>query len=585
MSDLNQPPVRIHRVTTRRRNLRALNCPLEPELLVAEFAGELPPEVAQAVREHIAVCEQCGGRSRALRSPYELLASLGEEPVARVPDLRDTVTRRFGRRRFYHNLGRAVLNLTRGGAFGLTSILGIALVAALVIGGIVVTANAHAVARSHNALSNVQAAGASGTLLAETDKLVPISDSSGQQWQIAEVIAVSERTGGVERSMPSSTATLHAARAGDMPIALAVSADGQTVYELTAPNASHFEALVAFAATSGQVRFISPLTQPDGRAPANADALALAPDGSTVYVGLKTRTPVTGGVRVLVLNGQTGQALRALAPSLAATIPMPPPAGSLPASAFPSVVPKLAIAPLTGTVGAGGALAVSPDGRWIFDVVALSGPNNAHYAVVSRIDVVTGVAMQSLALPGDFSVATLAMGYGSTPPVPISPAGAATPVTTPTGPLARLYLVKGSPDAQVFVLNPSFAGPTLMGAIPLGGPAAPAGVTFTGVLSVSAASDGAGLYVTQNASAEGGRVSGHDFWFVDTVDMNVLTHRVDVDAADGVQANTTGGATGLTFIVRSGQISLISPDLAGAPTTWLSLGDGHNVAQLLATTP
>lgn len=583
MSEINQPPVRIHRVTTRRRNLRALNCPLEPELLVAEFAGELPPEVAQAVREHIAVCEQCGGRSRTLRAPYQLLASLGEVPVARVPDLRESVTRRFGRRRFYHNLGRAVLNLTRGGAFGLTSILGIALVTALVIGGIVVTANAHAVSRSHNALSNVLAAGASGTLLAETDKLVPISDSNGQQWQIAEVIAVSELTGAVERSMPSSTSALRASHTGDMPIALAVSADGQTVYELTAPNTSHFEALVAFAASTGQVRFIAPLTQPDGRAPADADALALAPDGSTIYVGLKTATPVTGGVRVLALNGQTGQPLRALAPSLAATIPMPPSAGSLPASAFPSVVPKLAIAPLTGTVGAGGALAVSPDGRWIFDVVALSGPNNARYAVVSRIDVVTGVAMQSLALPGDFSVATLVMGYGSTPPVPVSPL--ATPVTAPTGPLARLYLVKGSPDAQVFVLDPSYTGPTLLGAIPLGGPAAPAGVTFTGVLSVSPAPDAAGLYVTQNASAEGGRVSGHDFWFVDTVDMSVITHRVDSDSADGVRANTVGGPKGLSFIVRSGQILLISPDLAGAPTNWLSLGDGHNVVQLLATVP
>src|SRR5690349_19463753 len=99
MPDVLQPSVRIQRVTTRRRSLRTLQCPLEPELLVAEFAGELPPDVALAVREHIAVCETCGARSQALRAPYELLSSLGHEPVATVPDLRDTVRKRAGRGR------------------------------------------------------------------------------------------------------------------------------------------------------------------------------------------------------------------------------------------------------------------------------------------------------------------------------------------------------------------------------------------------------------------------------------------------------------------------------------------------------
>ena len=101
MPEVFTPPVRIHRVTTRRRTLRVLNCPLEPELLVAEFAGELPPEVTIAVREHVAVCETCGARSQALRTPYELLASLGDEPVPFVPDLRDAVQLRIHSGRFY----------------------------------------------------------------------------------------------------------------------------------------------------------------------------------------------------------------------------------------------------------------------------------------------------------------------------------------------------------------------------------------------------------------------------------------------------------------------------------------------------
>lgn len=590
MRDTYSSPVRIHRVTTRRRNLQALNCPLEPELLVAEFAGELPPEVAQAVREHIAVCEQCGGRSRTLRAPYELLATLGNEPVARVPDLRDTITRGAGRRRFYHNLGRATLNLTRGGALGIGSVLAIILVAVVVIGGIVVTVNAHAVTRSHNSLSNVQQAGASGVLLAETDKLAVVGDSSGQQWQLAEVIVVSEQSGNVVRSLPESSAALRASRPGDLPIAVAVSADGQTVYELAAPNAAHKEALIAFSARTGQVQFITPLTQPDGSSPASADALAVAPDGSAVYVGLDTATPLTGGVRILVVDGRTGQPFRALAPSLGATVPMPTPPGSLPPSAFPSAVPKLSLAPLKGTVGAGGALAISPDGRWVFDVVALSGPNNARYAVVRRIDVVTGVAMQSLALQGDFSLATLVMGNGSSPSVPVSATstttkGDATTTATlsPSGPVAQLYLVKGSPDAQCFVLDPSYQGPTLLGQAPLGGPNAPAGATFTGSLGVSSSLDGAQLYITQNASAESGRITGHDLWLVDTASMAVFTHRIDTTSADGVQANLTGGSKGRTFIIRAGQIDLIAPDLSGTPANWLNLGDGHKVIRLLAT--
>src|SRR5215469_12083427 len=95
MSESYQPSARFHRVTTRRRNLRVLQCPLESELLVAEFAGELPPEVALAVREHIAVCEICGARSRALQKPYQVIASLGNEPVPYVPDLRDKVRLRL----------------------------------------------------------------------------------------------------------------------------------------------------------------------------------------------------------------------------------------------------------------------------------------------------------------------------------------------------------------------------------------------------------------------------------------------------------------------------------------------------------
>src|SRR5271166_2789693 len=115
MSEPFQPSGRFHRVTTRRRSLRALECPLEPELLVAEFAGELPPEVALAVREHIAVCEICGARSRTLRAPYQVIASLGNEPVPYVPDLRDTVQSRLARGRTARRIVRGLESIGRNG--------------------------------------------------------------------------------------------------------------------------------------------------------------------------------------------------------------------------------------------------------------------------------------------------------------------------------------------------------------------------------------------------------------------------------------------------------------------------------------
>lgn len=584
MSEAFAPSLRIHRVTTRRRTLRELNCPLEPELLVAEFANELPPEVAVAVREHIAICETCGARSRALRSPYELLASLGHEPVPYVPDLRDTIHKRTTSHRFLRAVLSAGAALGRGGAIGALGIVGIVLVVVLIVGGLF-KVNAQSVTRSHNALSNVRAAALSGVLLATTDKVVPVTDSAGHSWGVSEVIAVDERTGAVLHSLPASRDDLRASQRGDQPVAVAVSTDGQTIFELTAPNAHHQQALAAFDSATGALRFVTPLALPSGQqfdATQFADGLALAPDGSTVYVGVNTPHPSFGGIRVLVLNAATGQLLTELSPTVPNSVPMPPPPGSLPANVFPSVIPQLDTRPLTASVGAGGALVISSDGQWLFDVVNLATANQPAYALVRRIDVSTGITVGTLALPGDFSLAQLSVSYVAPQPATAVPTvKTAVPVTAQ--PAQQLYLVKGSPDAQAFVLDAGAKGPTLLGDIPLGGPAAPINTAFTGTLSVSPALDLGHLYITQNATSRNGQTSGHDLWLVDTVSMGVVTHRVDGDAADGVLANTATDQTAYTFVLRGGDADLLAPDLTGASVRWLSLGDGHHITQFLAT--
>lgn len=574
MPEVFQPSVRIQRVTTRRRSLRTLQCPLEPELLVAEFADELPPDVALAVREHIAVCETCGARSQALRAPYELLSSLGNEPVATVPDLRDAVRKQVIHSRLYHGTMRVAAAVGRGGAIGAVGLVGIVALVALLVMGFLFSVNARGLSRSANRLDGVPAADSTGMLLALTDKLVTVTDSNGQNWQVAEVIAVDEQSGEVARSLPSASGSLHGAAPADMPVATAVSPDGRTIYEVTAPDWNRHQALVAFDSFTGELRFVTRLTQAGGASlPAGvwADALVLSPDSTTAYVGLHVVDPAADNIRALVMNGRTGAVRGNMRAQFSTSVPMPPPTGSLPISAFPTTVPQLDAYSFKVTQGAGDGMVLSADGRWLFDVLLLSDRGRQQYAVVRRIDASAGMTVQELALSGDFTLSQLAIGAVS-----------GTAQTPGTPPQARLYLMKGSPDAQCFVLDSGEHGPTLLGDIGLGGPAAPAGVTFSGTLSISTAGDGTHVFMSQVASAAGESITGQDLWLVDTLNMTVLAHRNDV-VAESVLANRSTDQKAQEFLLRGGAVTLVSPDLGGTQQPWLSLSDGHPVIRLLAT--
>ncbi|MGZ3678464.1 MAG: hypothetical protein ACXWQR_07825 [Ktedonobacterales bacterium] len=576
MPDVLQPSVRIQRVTTRRRSLRTLQCPLEPELLVAEFAGELPPDVALAVREHIAVCETCGARSQALRAPYELLSSLGHEPVATVPDLRDTVRKRAGRGRLYRGTLRVAAAIGRGGAIGMAGAVGIAALVALLVVGVLFSVNAYSVSRSANRLNGVPAAASSGMLLALTDKLIAVTGSDGQNWQVAEVIAVDEQSGVVQRSLPTAIGLLRFAGKTDMPMAASVSPDGRTIYEVTAPDANGRQALVAFDSSTGDLRFATMLTQPGATslpAGVHADALAISGDGAIVYVGLHVVHPAADSVRALAVNGQTGAIRGGVRAQFTRVIPAAPPAGSLPVSAFPTAVPHIDASSFNVTQGANDGLALTADGRWLFDVLLISDYAGHRYAVVRRIDTSTGLTVQELALSGDFTLSQLVMGGVSG-----SSHGAST-----TSPQSHLYLLKGSPDAQCFVLDSGVNGPTLLGFIALGGPAAPPNIPFSGTLSISPAADGTHVFMTQDATAADGAITGHDLWLVDTRDMTVVSHRSDDNSADAVLANSSTDQNAQTFLLRGGTVLLVSPDLGGAQHQWLSLSDGHPVIQLIGT--
>lgn len=575
MPEVFQPSVRIQRVTTRRRSLRTLQCPLEPELLVAEFAGELPPDVALAVREHIAVCETCGARSQALRAPYDLLSSLGNEPVAMVPDLRDTVRQRVGQGRFYRGTLHVAAAIGRGGAIGVAGVVSIVALVALLVVGVLFSVNAQGLSRSANRLSSVPAAASSGMLLALTDKLITVTGSNGQSWQVAEVIGVDEHSGVVRRSLPSARGGIHSASTADMPMATAISPDGRTIYEVTAPTANGRQALVAFDSATGELRFATKLTQPNGASvPAGvwADALVISGDGSIAYVGLHVADPAADSVRALVVNGQTGAISGGVRAQFTTTIPMPPPPGSLPVSVFPTAVPHLDASSFMVTEGANGGLVLSADGRWLFDVLLLSNRAAQRYAVVRSIDTSSGLTARELALSGDFTLSQLVMGVAS-----------GSSHTSTTTQQTQLYLMKGSPDVQCFVLDSGANGLTLLGEIALGGPAAPANITFSGTLSISPAADGTHVYMTQDATAAGGSITGHDLWLVDAQTMTVVARQSDNDSADAVLANPSTDPNAQTFLLRGGTVMLVSPDLQGTQHQWLSLSDGHPVSRLLDT--
>jgi hypothetical protein len=561
MPDTEAPVARLSRVTTRRGTLRQLNCPLEPELLVAEFSGELPPDVAVAVREHMAVCDICGARARELRMPYALLSSLGAAPAPFVPDLRENVRVKAARAERILRPLRAMGSLGRFGVFMAVLTLVAVVVVAFALGGLAQSFGLLTVARTTNQLQHVPAAAQHGALLAETDKLVTVTDSSGANWQVAEVIVTDQRTGQVTRSLPASSAALHQASATTLPLAVVM--QGHTVYELTTRQNSSEQALVAFDMTSGATRFILRLTLPNGKAlPSGESAvsLALSPDGSSAYVGLNGAA--VSGLRALVVATGSGKMTSAISMTTPTSIPLPPPPGSLPPSAFPTVVPIVSISGMAQSEAAGGAITISPDGAALFDVTLASDASGVRYAVVRRFDLATG-QVTALGLQGNFATARLAIS------------------ATPSSP--QLYLVTGSPNATVYVIDTFAQAPALEGQVALGGPAAPGNVSLNDNLSVSPAADGGQLYVAQDASSSDGLIVAHSRWLVDTHGMGVLASATDPTTAGSLLANTA--PDGKTFALINGQIAIGSPELDSGWTPWLQTNDNLPITRLIATTP
>ncbi len=566
------------------RRLRALRCPLSAEILVAEFAGELPPNVASAVRKHVANCVICGPRAEELRASYDLVGSLGAEPVAAPPDLRERVYIRTQTVPLARQRKRLALVFPRAIWGVLIGALAVAVIAVLVTQWLITPARTQAATRSSNALTDVPAAGASGELLAETSTLIPVRDKSGQTWRVAEVVAADERTGAITRSLPASDMSAESGDPTTLPVAVRVTTDGATVVELTAPDSQKRQALVSFDAQNGAMRFVTPLALPSGT---SAVALALSPTEPLAFVGLRGAQPASGP-RALVVDLRSGALVRTLISTFDPTAPLmtvpatpaiphdptPTPTSALtptPTStvtASPTAATSPTPTPFINTNGwqiaqtARGDIALSPDGQWLFDVFAVTDPQGVHYAVVRRSSATTGQNQQEVALAGDFAFAALAAGGTSDHPY--------------------VYLAHGSSNAELFLLDAGAQGPALLGDLPLGGPDAAAGVSFTGSLNMSVFSAGTLLYIAQDATSSDHQVSGHDLWLVDVTRATLLYRRADLLPLSGILANIAGGTNGATFVLRDGQVALVDANLGGDFTPWINLKNGRSVTQLLA---
>lgn len=544
--------------------LREVRHPLEPEMLVAEMAGELPVEVALAVRQHVQECESCGVRAKALAHPYGALASLGAVPVPAVPDLRRHVRQQWAKGHVLVRVARAARIVGGGGIAGILALLALALVASLFI--VTNAFQAPAIIGRSSSAGPSAAAGDAGVVYVETNKALDLRVGNGPNWTVAEVIAVDERTGQVRQSLPASGGAPRVARAAELPEALALAPNERLIYELTSPQVGG-QALIALDAKTGQVAFITPLRLPDGRALPEemiGRGLGIGPGSQRVYVSLAAADS-TEAPSILELNRAGAHVARWLTPALPSSVAEPVAGSGLPGVTTQQPITYFATDGLRTSLAAGGTLVVAPDGLSVFDVVTLGDATGLRGVVVRRIDTSTGATMQALALPGDFSIAALAAS------------------TTEATPL--VYLARVGHDGELYLFNTQATTLTLQNTVPLGEPRAPANAAFSGALALSPTADGARVYVSADIAVPGTQISSHDIWLIDGPSASIVSHRIEFALAGQALANWAGGARAQLLVLRDTQVVLLPLDLTfpATPPTWLHLSDGLPLLRLIAT--
>jgi hypothetical protein len=552
----------------RGRGIREVKHPLPPELIVAEFAGELPPDVASAVRHHVASCDSCGARATTLAAPYDLLGTLGAVPVNHVPDLRRRVRERTMRPPFLTRARRAAAALGRGGLASLTVLGAVVLIGSLII--ITDTLRAPALsAPDANQLGAVPPAGSKGVVLADTGNVVGMGGADNHGWYLPQVLVINQRTGRVVRTLPSQGRGFQPGAPGQLPAAVALSRDGRTVYVLAADGHGRV-ALAALNVADGSVLYITPVATPGVNPPAqgiHAVSLALAPDGSQVYIGVAMGPGGVAAPRVVVARARDGQMQRTITATLPHSVLEPAPASLLPGVGSTTPATTLATAGLNPSLAAGGAVFISPDGQFLLDAVLLADATGPQAIVCRRISLATGDTQSALALPGDFGLSALAV--------------------SPDGSRPYLFVVRVGANGQAYMLDASAPALGLVAQIPLGGPSYLAGQTLHGSVTMSVAVDGSRVYISDDYAPETYQLGGHDTWLLDAASGSIVAHRFAFTEAGAALANWQGGADGQLLVLLGGQIAVMAPDLnsPNGPRLWFALAGGDPIVHLIGTAP
>jgi hypothetical protein len=525
-------------VKTTLRPVRRVRCPIEPETLLAQIQGELPIDELREVQRHLQTCEKCRLRSEALREAYAQVAVLAEAPYVPAANVREAVLRdsqgHLRAVRLTHGLNLPARSFMFIGLGALVALV----VLIVAIARPLLQSRVLAVGRSHNTLSHLAPVGV-GTFYAETVKLVPIS-YQGSEWDVGEIVAISERNGQVVQSLPASSQSPFLPLLGigsGANVRPALSPDGSTIVE--AAIAGDGQAPTAFAAidtATGRVRYVARLALPSGLVPQAEPTIQqmwITPDGQNVLV--LTDLSIAGHVAPSVLSFN-------LASGRQASGAIPPPDAN-------------AVQPTLGD----GPTILAADGSEIYNAAPAADAAGTAGERLTFINVGTGDVDANLFIPGSFQNVALAV----------------TPDNT------QLLLVDGETATIYFISTQARA---LLGTLSLAGsaPAAAQGTATSGGSAYEAISVAVTPYSGRLFIALDKRSSSqlsYNLWSV-SISAESFLSVTQEEQPVGTVATTSDGSS-IVLLRSTGELQTLAAVNPGLPQQWVVLDNGTRIVQLV----
>ncbi len=299
---------------------RHVNCPIEPEILLADIQGELTIDEARLIHAHQRTCAICQARGDQLRDAYEHVAGLADVPAVPIANLHESMLRESHGRLRAVRMARGLNLPSRAFLLGTTGLLVVALIFLIGIVRPFLQNNVLSTQRSMNSLH--PAAIGNGLFYAQTIKLIPIV-FNGTEWDVGEVLALSEQTGQVVHSLPASPHPPFISQLGTgsgVAIPPALSPNGKLIAQAAILADGQSPTAIAVSdAITGHVDFVTKLALPDGaiaQAPLTVRQLWVSADNKTLYVLTDLVVNNARSAHILAFDLATGQQTNAVIPSL-----------------------------------------------------------------------------------------------------------------------------------------------------------------------------------------------------------------------------------------------------------------------------